>query len=316
MNKVRTAIGAEYAYRMGIYGANVGIAVLDTGIVAHPDFVKRGNRILQFQDFINGRQDIYDDAGHGTHICGIAGGDGNASAGRYMGIAPACRLIVLKVLDAHGDGNVPQVVQALQWILQHRKEYGIRVVNLSFGMGAQPDSVQKREADERMLAAVEEVWDAGLVVVAAAGNNGPAPGSVTLPGSSRKIITVGASDDNLPAEVFGRQRVQYSGCGPTADCVMKPDIVAPAGNIVSCAGAVRGSRYGKRGSNAYYVSKSGTSMATPVVAGAVALLLSKEPWLTNKAVKLRLRTCASDLGKSRERQGWGLLWVPKLLVEP
>jgi len=160
------------------------------------------------------------------------------------------------------------------------------------------------------------VWDNGIVVVVAAGNNGPGPMSISTPGISRKVITVGSSDDNVAVEIFGNSKSKdYSGRGPTPFCIKKPDIVAPGSNIISC----NISRYSLRSKDGYanspmmYTVKSGTSMATPVVSGAIALLLSKYPNLTNKEVKLKLRESAVDLGHHWEKQGWGLLNVRRLL---
>lgn len=204
----------------GYTGKHVGVCVLDTGIFPHIDFT---GRILAFQDFIGHRIRPYDDNSHGTHVCGIIGGDGRASEGRIRGIAPGCSLIVLKVLDRTGNGRKEDVLQAFRWILENKRYYGIRVVNISVG------TTCRRAEDHRVLiAGVEQLWDAGLVVVAAAGNQGPKAGSVTAPGSSRKIITVGSSD-----LLTGRTAI--SGRGPTFECVCKPDLVAPGNHVLACA---------------------------------------------------------------------------------
>ena len=169
--------------------------------------------------------------------------------------------------------------------------YGIRIINISVGAAAM-DS----KAAARLIKAVEQAWDQGFVVVTAAGNMGPAYGSVTAPGSSKKVITVGASDmlDRISS---------VSGAGPTAECVCKPDLVAPGADVISCAN--------KRNS---YAIKSGTSMSTPRVSGAIALLLQKDPFLTNVEVKMLLRESCLDLGYPRNRQGWGKLDIQKLLA--
>ena len=135
------------------------------------------------------------------------------------------------------------------------------------------------------------------MVVCAAGNLGPEHYTITAPGNSRKVITVGMSEE---------QNNWYSGRGPTEACVCKPDLVAPGSRIWSCNAFYTGSRN-------YYCKKSGTSMATPVVSGAVALLLEKEPWLSNVEVKMRLKEAAEDLGMERNRQGWGQPDIPRLL---
>ena len=261
-------------------GKGVGVAVLDTGIFFYLDF---RNRIRTFADFVAYKSMPYDDNGHGTHVAGILAGDGTASMGKYKGVAPGCGLVALKVLDRFGNGSREQVLRAFRWILDHREQHRIRIVNISVGTTCRSVSDQ-----DVLIQGVEKLWDEGLVVVAAAGNQGPKPGSVTAPGSSRKVITVGSSD-----MLTGRSAV--SGCGPTAECVCKPDLVAPGNHIVSCAPGT---------ANTYGV-KSGTSMSTPLVSGAIALMLEKDPLLTNVEIKMLLRESTDDMGLPRNRQGWG-----------
>lgn len=231
-------------------------------------------------------------------------------------MAPACSFVGVKVLDHRGDGNISDVLAGLQWIIDNRKKYNISVVNISVGTSA------KDNLDENSLLVqgVNAVWDSGIVVVVAAGNNGPGPMSISTPGISRKVITVGSSDDNVAVEVFGNRAKDYSGRGPTPFCIKKPDIVAPGSNIISCnisrpvaRGRANGIRLSMIETPMMYTIKSGTSMATPVVTGAIALLISAHPELSNREVKLRLRNCAVDIGQHWEKQGWGLLNVPKLL---
>jgi serine protease AprX len=317
MNHVNDIIECHWAHEHGYLGKGVGVAVVDTGIALHKDFVEGKNRVIAFADFLAHRTEPYDDNGHGTHVAGIIGGNGFSSKGKYKGIAPECDFIGVKVLDHRGDGNISDVLAGLQWIIDNKKKYNIRIVNISVGTSA------KDNLDENSLLVrgVNAVWDNGIVVVVAAGNNGPGPMSISTPGISRKVITVGSSDDSIAVEVFGNSKAKdYSGRGPTPFCIKKPDIVAPGSNIISC----NISRYNTRGKNAggrlstqespmMYTIKSGTSMATPVVSGAIALLLSAHPELTNREVKLKLRSSAIDLGQHWEKQGWGLLNVRRLL---
>ena len=259
-------------------GKDIGVCFLDTGIADHPDFK---GRIQVFTDFIAGKKNPYDDNGHGTHVAGILCGDGSVSGGKYKGVAPDCRIIAVKVLDRFGNGNKEDVLRAFQWILQNYRKFRIRIVNISVG------TVYKTRCDLHILIqGVEELWDQGLVVVAAAGNQGPKPGSITAPGSSRKVITVGSSD-----MLVGNTAV--SGRGPTFECVCKPDLVAPGNHITSC---MPGGGYG---------IKSGTSMSTPLVSGAIARMLEKDPLLTNVEIKMMLRDSADDMGLPRNQQGWG-----------
>ncbi|NLP35527.1 MAG: S8 family peptidase [Clostridiales bacterium] len=314
MNRVNEIIESTWAHEQGITGKGIGVAVVDTGISLHKDFVEDINRVVAFKDFINKRADPYDDNGHGTHVSGIIGGNGYSSKGKYVGVAPGCNMIGIKVLDHRGDGNISDVLAGLQWIIDNRYKYNIRVVNISVGTTAK----ENMDENSLLVQGVNAVWDNGIVVVVAAGNNGPGPMSISTPGISRKVITVGSSDDNVAVEVFGSRTKDYSGRGPTPYCIKKPDIVAPGSNIISCnisrfTGRGRNSRLGAAASPMMYTIKSGTSMATPVVSGAIALLLSAYPKLTNREVKLRLRESAVDLGQHWKKQGWGQLNVRHLL---
>ena len=261
-------------------GKGIGVCILDTGIFEHIDFA---GRIWAFYDFLSFKRLPYDDNGHGTHVAGLAGGDGTASMGKYRGAAPGCGIIALKVLDRYGNGSLEDVLCAFRWIREHRQQYRIRIINISVGTTC---NLQKDHV--RLLESVEQLWDEGLVIVTAAGNQGPRPGSITAPGSSKKVITVGSSD-----LLEGRGAI--SGRGPTAECVCKPDIVAPGNKIMSC---VPGKPYS-------YGIKSGTSMSTPLVTGAIACALEKKPSLTNGEIKAMLLKSADDMGLPRNLQGRG-----------
>jgi serine protease AprX len=297
VNQARLEIHCEEAYALGITGKGVGVAVLDTGIYPHEDFE---NRMIEFQDFVNRRHQPYDDNGHGTHISAIIGGSGASSGGMFRGVAPGCRLISVKVLDSKGNGYASDVLAGLRWIRENRERYGIRIVNISVG------SLPRRNMTENsvLVRGVNAAWDDGLIVVVAAGNHGPAPHTITTPGISRKVITVGCSDDHKAVNVMGSTMVDYSGRGPTMACICKPDIVAPGSGITSCSNE-----------SGRYFTKSGTSMSTPLVSGAIALLLEKYPEMTNKEVKLRLRQRAVDMGLPHNQQGWGRLDVITLLED-
>ncbi len=292
MNQARQLIHWGGPSSFGLTGHGVGVAVLDTGIFPHADF---DDRICAFYDVIQRKKSPYDDNGHGTHISAIIGGSGAASDGRYVGIAPGCCLISIKVLDAKGNGYASDVLAGLRWIREHKDRLGIRIVNISVG------SYSKRNMNENsaLVRGVDAAWDDGLVIVVAAGNNGPGRMTVTTPGISRKVITVGCSDDYKEVNVLGSRMVDYSGRGPTGACICKPEIIAPGAGIISCSNCKN-----------QYSAKSGTSMSTPIVAGAIALLLEKYPGMSNRDVKLRLRERASDLGLPRNQQGWSGIIVP------
>lgn len=225
-------------------------------------------------------------------MAGLIGGSGKASGGRYQGMAPECSFIVLKILDHQGNGRKQDVLKAIAWVRKMRVRYNIRILNISVGT-----TEQEKTLHDLLIEAVDEAWDDGLVVVTAAGNLGPGSGTVTAPGSSRKVITVGSSD--LLTGTGG-----ISGCGPTRDCVCKPDLVAPGKDIISCAPGI---------SRREYAKKSGTSMSTPQISGAIALALQKAPYLTNVQIKMLLRDSVRDLGLPHNRQGWGEFDLDKFL---
>lgn len=298
MDRVRKMIHAEAAYEEGFYGQGITTVVLDTGIFPHIDLQEQ---ILDFRDFLYRKKKPYDDCSHGTHVSGIICGNGKRSGGRFMGIAPKSRLINLKVLDKRGNGNMIDVIQGIEWCLRKKEEYKIRIMNISVGALAE----QGDEKERLLVEWVEKAWDAGIVVVVAAGNMGPTRGSVTVPGNSRKVITVGACDDNETILYRNKISSHYSGRGPTMECVCKPDVSAPGTNVISCT--IPGKR------EHFYGRKSGTSMATPVVSGCIALLLSKYPDMTNVEVKMRLRESVVDMGLPREQQGWGRIDVARMM---
>ena len=283
-----------------IDGHGVTTAVLDTGISPHPDLK---GRIVGFGDMLYGKKRMYDDNSHGTHVAGIIAGSGGLSSGLYAGIAPASQIVAVKVLDQKGEGKIRFLIEGIKAILRNRDKWQIRIVNIS--IGTLPH--QGDEEEMELMRWVDRLWDEGLVVVTAAGNFGPRSGTVTIPGISKKVITVGASDDGNQKDRYGKVGTNYSGRGPTSECVCKPDLVAPGSYIRSCNGFSQ-----KKNQKAYSV-KSGTSMSAPVVSGAVALLLSKYPDMKNVEVKLRLLMSADDMGKDPNIQGRGLLNIEKLL---
>lgn len=287
MNRVNQVLQTGEAWSRGITGKGIGCAIFDTGIFPHEDLK---GRVIAGPDFINNRQMPYDDNGHGTEIAGIAAGDGRLSGQAYRGIAPEAKVISLKILNKNGNGSMDHVMAGIEWVLKHRYVYGIRVVNLSVGTSADEEDEEERA----LLKSVERLWDEGIVVVAAAGNQGPKDRSVTVPGNCPKIITVGAMKTSM-------NRYDRSGCGPTDLCIVKPEILAPGYAIVSCGPGNR------------YQTKSGTSMSAAIVTGCVALLLQKEPWLTPKEVKKRFYYSADNLGLPKNQQGWGTLNLKRLL---
>ncbi len=292
MNRVGRIVHADWAYKKGLTGRGVTIAIVDTGLSPHPDY---RDRICGWYDALHNTRLCYDDSGHGSHVAGIIAGDGRLSGGLYRGIAPEARLVGVKVLDRSGDGTIAGILRGLNWILKNRHNLNIRIVNISIGA----NNPNKFSENSTFVKKVNELWDSGIVVIAAAGNKGPDRYSISAPGNSRKIITVGSHD--IPGTP------NHSGIGPTMACIKKPDIVAPGSQIISCSNV-----YNLHRGNAYSV-KSGTSMSTPVVSGAVALLLESRPYLTPKEIKICLKNSSTNLYLPHEKQGWGLLNIQNLL---
>lgn len=302
MYRVREQTGCSNRLQRLYQHNKVTIAVLDTGVAKHPDLK---GRIVDFCDFVDGKQEAYDDSGHGTHVCGIACGNGKLSDGRYCGMAPQAELVVGKVLDKKGDGDLYAMLKGVDWVMANKEKRNIRILNVSVGVGR----MLSNEKGTRLKAKLEEAWKAGLVVVCAAGNNGPEFGTLSIIGSSPEIITVGCHDGRFYKDKANRCAT-YSGREDKFATIRKPDIVAPGTEIVSCnAGFIR-KRAGYRNA---YIAKSGTSMATPIVSGALALLLQKYPDYENETVKQKLLFSATDLEEPWYQQGWGMINVERML---
>jgi serine protease AprX len=253
-------------------------AVIDTGIDAgHRDL--DGGKVIAFKDFVNGAIAPYDDEGHGTHVAATIAGDGEARGDRlHRGVAPGAALVGIKVLDGAGNGTMDTVLSGIEWAVQNRATYGIEAINLSLGAAGCSDG-----ADADSLA-VDRATDAGLVVSVAAGNEGAAPCTIGSPGAAAKAVTVGAMAD---MGVGGFFQARFSSRGKTLDGRVKPDVSAPGVEITSAAANTADG----------YAVHSGTSMATPFVAGVALLMLDASPALAPQAVKDKLMQTAIDWGR-------------------
>jgi len=279
-----------------IQGQGVTVAVVDSGIAEHTDFkdVSGASRILTHVSFAS-ESDLPDDFyGHGTHVAGLIAGNGALSENEYMGIAPKANLVDVKVLDDLGRGYTSEVVDGLEWIFNNAAEYNIRVVNLSLN-SASAESYRT----SALSAALEMLWFKGITVVVAAGNNGSSePGILYPPANDPYLIAVGATDDHDTASLNDDTLASFSSFGVTAEGYSRPDLVAPGTDMIGLLASdsnlvidhpenVRKDRQGND-----FFQMSGTSMASPVVAGVAALLLQAEPELTPDQVKARLITTA------------------------
>ncbi|AXI09918.1 serine protease [Oceanobacillus zhaokaii] len=272
--------------QLNLTGNGVTIAVIDTGVHPHEDLTSPTNRIIAFQDFINGESEPYDDNGHGTHCAGDAAGNGSLSNGKYMGPAPEASIIGIKVLDKQGSGRLSTIIEGLEWCIDHKEEYNIRIISLSLGAPA----YESFREDPLSLAA-QAAWHQGIVVCAAAGNSGPAAATISTPAIDPFIITVGSTDDLNTLERTDDLIADYSSRGPTIDSLIKPDIYAPGTNIISLLApdSAIESQLPEMIIDENYIQLSGTSMATPICAGIIALMLEANPNLSPNDIKSILK---------------------------
>jgi serine protease AprX len=291
---------ANFPYKQGYKGEGITIAVIDTGVAPHQDLVKPTNRIIGFKDFVNNKTTPYDDNGHGTHVAGIIAGNGYSSRGKYTGIAPASNILAIKALNNKGSGKMSDLIEAIEYAVDTKDEYNTKILNLSFG-GPSNNSYMK----DPLCKAVREAKNAGLIVVAAAGNSGPDKKTIATPGISPDVITVGAVDDKRTIDTSDDEIASFSSRGPTNEGLVKPDVVAPGVNIVSLSHTETNK----------YRPMSGTSMATPLISGSIALLLNKYGSLSPDEVKKKLMDSCVDLKESKENQGSGLVNLQKLFDE-
>ena len=314
-----TTIGAQWVRQeLGFDGRGVGIALIDSGVTASHDDLD-AERVVHFADFVNFRTSQYDDYGHGTHVAGIIAGNGRDSGGARVGVAPGSSLIVLKALDGAGFGYSSNVIAALEYAIANREKFNIRIINLSVAAGV----FESYNRDPLTLAARRAV-DAGIVVVAAAGNLGrnnlgkTQYGGISAPGNAPWVLTIGASNGKGTADRSDDEIAAFSSRGPSAiDRSAKPDLVAPGVGIESItepssvlfAAHPSARLWGSaRTISQPYLSLSGTSMASPVVAGTVALMLQANPALTPNAVKAILQFTAEQRDEYDHRtQGAGFL---------
>ncbi|NLM46405.1 MAG: S8 family peptidase [Firmicutes bacterium] len=299
-------LGGNDWWQLDATGKGVTIAVLDTGVYNHPDLQ---DRIIAFWDPVNNRKKPYDDNGHGTHVAGCAAGNGLASGGLYRAPAPEANIVGIKVLNKTGSGSLSTVIEGIQWCLQYKERYRIRIINLSLGTAA-----QLPYDDDPVCLAAEKAWEAGILVCAAAGNSGPEPGTINSPGIHPCLLTVGAAAENTGKNEAGI--AAFSSRGPAPGGVVKPDVVAPGVDITSLRSPAsfldknqKNFRVGKD-----YFKLSGTSMATPLCAGVAALLLQKKNALTPQQVKELLRDTATPLAGYKENdQGGGMINAARAL---
>jgi serine protease AprX len=282
------------------------VAIIDSGIYPHADLV---GRVRAFKDFVNGGTSPVDGCGHGTHVAGIVAGDGKLSAGDYAGIAPLMNIVALRVLADDCSGQTSDVIDALEWVGKNHETYKIKVVNLSLG-----HPVFESIVSDPLVQAVERLSRKGILVVTAAGNMGinpktglPGYGGVGVPCNAPSSLCVGSFDTNETDLLSDDTVAKSSSRGPTRyDLLAKPDLVAPGVRIISL-GSPDSLLFNARpenqvvgraqavGSTPGYLILSGTSMASPMVAGAAALVFEVNPGLSANTVKMVMQFTARPL---------------------
>ena len=307
MSSVDQTVGATTMWSHGVTGKGVGVALIDTGVVPVQGLTS-GN-VVNGPDLSLDNPSLpltnRDGFGHGTHMAGIIAGNDGTSSG-FKGVAPDATLLNVKVGAYDGSVDVSQVIAGIDWVVQHRNDNGmnVRVINLSFGT----DGVQSSQVDP-LAAAVEHAWQAGIVVVVAGGNNGSTQATLDNPATDPFVIAVGADDTNGTTSVSDDSVPTFSAHGSAQRHV---DVVAPGQSIVSLRdpGSVIDTEYPKAVVNTRFFKGSGTSQATAVTSGAVALLLQQHPSYTPDQVKAALMDSAEPMPQaSTQDQGAGLLNV-------
>lgn len=271
----------------GVDGSGVDVCVLDTG--ADPNHEQLDTNIVAFYDAINGQTQPYDDQGHGSHVAATIGGDGegaSSNAAKYQGMAPGVNLYIAKVLSSSGSGTSTQIINGIQWCI----DMGVDLMSASLGTSTGSDGL-----DQLSQAVNNAVLDHEIVATIAAGNSGDAPETVGSPGAAEHALTIGAvgkMNDGLALAPFSSR-------GPNLAGILKPEVVSPGVSVVSAdAGTTSG-----------YVAGTGTSMATPFTAGAVALALHADPSLSPADVKSLATATARDIGVpgADNNSGFGLI---------
>ncbi|SET48033.1 serine protease AprX [Oceanobacillus limi] len=262
---------------INITGRNTTIAIIDTGIYPHEDLKDHSgttskDRIIAFEDLVNHRKGPYDDNGHGTHCAGDAAGNGFSLNGKFASPAPDANLVGVKVLNRIGSGSLSTVTAGVQWCIDYNNNPNntnkIDIISMSLGA----PSTDEETPLEKI---VREAWNKhGIVMCVAAGNEGPDAGTITSPGTVQEVITVGAIDDKNTVVRRDDEIADFSSRN-TDNSPIKPDVVAPGTNIVSLRSPYSYleilQKNNRIGSN--YITLSGTSMATPICAGACAQII-------------------------------------------
>ena len=305
MYRVRHQIGYDTHFFWRENPENYAVAVVDSGIIRHPDLKEQ---VIAFYDFSNEKSDdCIDYFGHGTHVAGCLAGDGRCLNGRYHGICPTAKLVILKVLNRNGLGEAKWLIEALKYILENYKKWNIKIVNLSLGV--------EKEVSDASLSVIIQLVNAiirkNILVVCAAGNYGPENNTIYGIGKLQDVITVGCYDGIYEKINATNNCRMFSGRGDKRSTIIKPDIVAPGTKIISCNNAPEKLRNGKI-RNAY-IEKSGTSMAAPIISGVLMGILLNYPSISPREAQKMVLSLATDIGYEKNVQGNGFVNCKKIV---
>ena len=320
---VNDLIDATSAHASRNFGDGITIGFLDTGL----DQLQGTSTGLGLSTDLYGRDKFWgtydainnvisnysnEESGHGTHVASIAGNADYDVYGKVYGVAPNASLVGIKAFDAEGKATYADVIRGIDWALQIKDQINLRVLNMSFSGPA-----RSYYWDDPLNQAVMKAWQAGIVVVASAGNNGPDPMTIGVPGNVPYIITVGAMTDNYTeSDATDDKLATFSAAGPTIEGFVKPEIVAPGGHLsgLMAFDTQIVQDHPEFHDGGRYFEMSGTSQAAGVVSGVVALMLMQEPTLTPDEVKCRLMDSAQtafkdngELAYSIFQQGSGMV---------
>lgn len=313
-------VNAHELHQANIRGRDIGVAVIDTGYwkVDSLDKDTLGNgRVAAQYDAVRNAVDAQwnsvstDTNGHGTHITGLIASSRKNQQGRYFGVAPDARIISVKAFGEDGESSYATVIRGIEWVVNNRQQYNIRVLNLSLGAPA-----RSRYWEDPLNKAVMRAWQSGIVVVVSAGNGGPLPQTVGVPGNLPYVITVGAMTDNYTSAKNDDRLASFSAAGPTFEGFVKPDIVAPGGHVWSFMATYQKIAVDHPGyiNNGDFFTMSGTSQAAAVVSGVAALIIGRNHGITPDQVKCRILASGKPavkpggaLAYSVLQQGFGLV---------
>lgn len=267
------------------FGRGVNVAFIDTGIYPHLDFIFPQNRIIKFVDLLNKKTFPYDDNGHGTFVASICAGSGKRFGNKYSGVAPEAKIIMIKALDKNGETDSNKILEAMEYIYKNKKKLNIGVVCMSFG-------ADDLGINDPLKRGAMKLWESGIVVVVAGGNSGPENSTIKSPGTNKKIITVGGLDATNIEEL---KVADFSSRGPV-DSFFKPDLIAPSVDLI-----------GANNKKFPYIKMSGTSVATPFVAGICAIIREKFPHYSPDKIKYFLINNCIHIDFNKNNEGFGYI---------